>query len=178
MPCVDQVIKIEPSDAPALTLKGVLMFLLHKETGEAGLLENAIGFYDRALRLNQNDTYVLFNKATALSYLERPDDAIACLEKIIKIQPDDVQAIGQKGKQLEITGRHEEALLCYDKVVRSQPRFPSMIYRKFQLLCRLGRTEEANYFVNDLLRKHPELVDAPEISQIIKDEKYSKQYHS
>lgn len=60
--------------------------------------DEAIRFYDKAIRVNSNDS--LNDKANTLYCLGRYDEAIECYDKVLKNSPSDSYAI--EGKRLVV----------------------------------------------------------------------------
>jgi len=54
--------------------------------------EEAITFFDKALELEPNNVEALYQKANALSALEKYDEAIEYYEKVLNIEPDNQNA--------------------------------------------------------------------------------------
>jgi len=61
----------------------------HLENGE---FEMALGFFEQALVLNQNDPELWNNKGIVLRSIGRYDEAIECFNKALQIDPRDKQA--------------------------------------------------------------------------------------
>ena len=59
---------------------------------ENGEFEMALGFFDQALLLDQNDPELWNNKGVALRSIGRYDEAIDCFNKSLQIDPRDNQA--------------------------------------------------------------------------------------
>lgn len=66
------------------------------EKGKALLLENkfeeALGFFEQALLLNQNDPELWNNKGIALRSIGRYDEALECFNKSLELDPRDNKA--------------------------------------------------------------------------------------
>jgi tetratricopeptide (TPR) repeat protein len=58
--------------------------------------DEAIQYYDKALKLNPNYVDVLNNKALVLSDLGRHEEAIQYLDKVLEIDPNNVDALDMK----------------------------------------------------------------------------------
>ena len=59
---------------------------------EAGKFEEALGFFDQALLLNQNDPELWNHKGVTLRSMGRYDDAIDCFNKSLELDPRDKKA--------------------------------------------------------------------------------------
>ena len=59
---------------------------------EAGNYEEALGFFEQALLLNQNDPELWNHKAVALRSLGRYEESLECFNKSLEIDPRDKHA--------------------------------------------------------------------------------------
>ena len=97
--------------------------LFHK--GNKALMNDnprkAISLYNRSLKLNPNNRFVLMNKAGALLDLSIYDEALETIENAIQIDPYIAKCWGMKGDILGGLGRYDEALHCYDHAIELDP---------------------------------------------------------
>jgi len=59
---------------------------------EAGQFEEALGFFDQALLLNQNDPELWNHKGVTLRSMGRYNEAIECFNKSLELDPRDKKA--------------------------------------------------------------------------------------
>ncbi len=59
---------------------------------EAGKFEEALGFFDQALLLNQSDPELWNHKGVTLRSMGRYDEAIECFNKSLELDPRDKKA--------------------------------------------------------------------------------------
>ena len=59
---------------------------------EEGKFEEALGFFDQALLLNQKDPELWNHKGVALRSMGRYDEAIECFNKSLELDPRDKKA--------------------------------------------------------------------------------------
>lgn len=59
---------------------------------EAGKFEEALGFFDQALLLNQNDPELWNHKGVTLRSMGRYNEAIECFNKSLELDPRDKKA--------------------------------------------------------------------------------------
>lgn len=59
---------------------------------EAGKFEEALGFFDQALLLNQSDPELWNHKGVTLRSMGRYDEAIECFNKSLELDPRDKTA--------------------------------------------------------------------------------------
>ena len=68
-----------------LVKKGILLI-------EEGKFEEALGYFDQALLLDQTDPELWNHKGVALRSIGRYDEAIECFNKSLEIEPRDKKA--------------------------------------------------------------------------------------
>jgi len=114
--------------------------------GMQGALESAIGFFDRALALDPNDTDALFRKGEVLRLLERFEASIEVLKRVPDSADQHVLALGSLGAALKGLGRHDEALQAFDDALERNPNYAFALAGKADLLLALKREDEALAF--------------------------------
>jgi len=70
-------------------------------------------FYGKALELNPSYDAVWFSKGSALSNMDKHQEAIACFDKALEIDPKDVLAWYSKGIAEDKLNRTQEAIISY-----------------------------------------------------------------
>ena len=136
-----------------LTLKGNEHFY-KKQYNEA------IDYYDNALRQDSNNLDLLFNKAYSLAELGKFNEAIKWYDKALRIKPDDVDALNNKGWALYNLGKYNEAIEYFDKALRIKPDYVDALNNKGVSLEKLGKYNEAIEWYDKALRIKPDYVDA------------------
>ena len=86
---------------------------------ESGDASEALGFYRAALALRPESPGVLLNLASALSKLDRHDDAIAVLERAIHIKPDYASAYNNLGGNSSAKGHRTKRSVLFGRPLRS-----------------------------------------------------------
>ncbi|MGO4430125.1 tetratricopeptide repeat protein, partial [Streptomyces sp. MCAF7] len=79
---------------------------------ELGRHEEALAWFDKALRVAPGDGWALHNKALTLIALGHREEALTCLDQALERYPGYTQALGAKARLLTTMGRHQEALAC------------------------------------------------------------------
>jgi len=165
-------------------LRNVLEELLRQQTGEVirlpereelvvwewnskgvslnnlGLYNEAIGCFDRALKLGPQDSRIWDNKGVSLFNLGRYDDAIRCYDKAIELDPLTTKAWNNKGSSLGSLGRYDEAFKCFDKAVLLDPTNACAWSNKGGSLHDLGRHKEAIQCFDNALMLDPSYASA------------------
>lgn len=80
----------------------------------------ALVTFDRALRIDPNNVYVLLEKGHTLMELGRADDAFTVFNKIVQMQPSSTMYV-TAGKALERQNKPREALQYYEKAIQLDP---------------------------------------------------------
>src|SRR2546426_3203736 len=117
--------------------------------------ENAITFYDRALKINSTDTNVVYNKALALESLGKYDEAIRYYDMVLVINPNDTDTLNNKGLSLESLGKHYDAITYYDKVLAINSNDTNALYNKGVSLDSLGKHDQAISYYKQVLAVDP-----------------------
>jgi len=78
--------------------------------------EEAIKFYDFALRIEPDKRSALNNKGNALYNLERFEEAIEYFDKVLEMYPNNEYALEKKGLSLEALGEFDKAKELFDKL--------------------------------------------------------------
>jgi tetratricopeptide (TPR) repeat protein len=87
--------------------------------------EGVLLCYDKAIEIDPNDIEAWYNKARALYYLDRDEEAIECCDRVLEINPRGGIALIEKddfllklGLNLFSSGRYDLAIKCYDKALQ------------------------------------------------------------
>jgi tetratricopeptide (TPR) repeat protein len=89
--------------------------------GNAHDAQNAIIYFDNAIRLDPLNYYAWVNKGLILKKLDKREDALLCYDRAIQIQPDYPNSWFNKGVLLGCMGKLEEAVKCFEKVLEIVP---------------------------------------------------------
>lgn len=97
----------------------------HKAAGNAHLqakkYDAALAEYAAAIALNPRVAIYHANKAAALSFLNRHDEAIDASEQAIAVDPSYTKAYSRLGLALLSAGRTREALAAYEEAAQREP---------------------------------------------------------
>src|SRR6202012_2688603 len=103
----------------------------------------ATGFFARARAADPRAARLAFSHATALQWLERPEDALAALKDAIRIQPDYAEAYFEAGQTLKRLGRLDEAQAVFADWACALPGDAQARLELGGVLLDLGRPQEA-----------------------------------
>ena len=85
----------------------------------------------------------LFNRGTALEFLERFEEALSCYDRALALQPGHMDAMGNRGTTLRALKRSTEALAAFERMLAAQPNNAMTHYNRGVTLMDLNRVEEA-----------------------------------
>ena len=111
-----EILKIEPKNAHALHLTGVVAL-------QTGHYKNAVDNIGQAIEINPNDTSYYSNLGIALQALKQFDAAIASYDKAIALKPDYTEAYYNRGIALQELKQLDAAVASYDKAIAFKPEY-------------------------------------------------------
>lgn len=127
---------------------------------KAGRHSEAIGQYDRAIRMVRRPSYAWTSRGVALKYLGKLDDALRCHENALRLDPENEVAWTNLGTVYFKKGELGKALDCYDKAIRIHSKYAIAWNNKGVVLSRLGRFPEADRCHEMATKIRPEYVAA------------------
>jgi tetratricopeptide (TPR) repeat protein len=110
---------------------------------KAGLYEEALASFARALEIDPRFGGAWYNRASAFSSLGRHEEAITCYAQVLDIDAQLFDAWESKAHALGLLGRHEEAVRCFTKALELGPQSIGCWNNKGKALEALGRLDEA-----------------------------------
>lgn len=145
--------EVKEDEILELTNKGYSLISLSR-------YDNAIHFYDLALKIDSQDSDSLMSKGVCLYNLGQFDEAILCYNKALEINPQLALAWSNKGLALHDIGYFDEAIRCYDKALEINPQLVFAWSNKGLTLENLHRYEDAIECINKALEIDERLVNA------------------
>jgi Flp pilus assembly protein TadD len=130
-----QVLAIDPNDADALHVLGVLGHQFHHH-------EPALDYISQAIRLQPDRAHYHSNAALPLRALGRLAEAEAACRTALRLNPDYPEAQNNLGMVLRASGRIEEAEFRYREAIRLKPTYPDALNNLAHLCLLTGRLEE------------------------------------
>jgi tetratricopeptide (TPR) repeat protein len=121
-----------------------------------GRYQEAIAFYENALKFKPDDYEAWNTRGVALGNLGRSEEAIASFDNALKFKPDYADAWYNRGIALDNLGRLEEAIASYDNALKIKPDHPEAWYNRGNALKDLGRNEEAIASYDNALKIKPD----------------------
>ena len=128
--CFNDLIARSPTST-AFVNKGVVL----KNMGEH---DDAVAYFDRALKINPCDNYALANKANVLSLQKKYDQALECLDAALKMSPQDAIALYNRGEVLISMGKASEGKECQRKAMAMSPALYAEVERRKPLTQKMS----------------------------------------
>ena len=130
------------------------------ELAEAGKVQEAIGQYEQALRIEPDNADVHYNLGGALIQLGRVDEGIGHYEQALRIKPDNAEAHSNLGVALCQAGKVQEAIGHFDQALRIRPDDAELHYNMGLALSQVGKIEDAIGHYEQALRIKPDYAEA------------------
>ena len=158
-----RVLEIEPNNAGALHLRGVLAYQQARN-------EDAVGSIEKAIRAGGPHPVVLNDLGKAYFALKRYREAKRCFARALSLDADHAEALGNFGAVLALTGELREARSRLRRAVALQPRYPNAWFNLGAVLRRLHEPEEAEQSCRRALALDPRMADAHlELGNVLAD---------
>jgi tetratricopeptide (TPR) repeat protein len=137
--------RTEKSNAVPLNNNGTLRF-------EEKKYEEAMNYFDEALKIDPKYVSALFNKGLIFAETGKNEEAIKYFDKVIKINPCRADIYAVKGLALFKLGKYEEAIKCFNLELKSNPNQDDCLLYKSLSLRNLGKNEEATKYYNRAIK--------------------------
>jgi tetratricopeptide (TPR) repeat protein len=122
----------------------------------AGHPDEAIGYFEQALRLDPDVADTHSGLGIALLQLGRTQEAVTHLEQALRIDPDDADAHNNLGLALLQLGRTQEAIPHLEQALRIDPDDTDAHINLGNALFQAGKVSEAFSHYQEALRLNPE----------------------
>jgi DNA-binding SARP family transcriptional activator len=147
-----RAIKLDPDNAEALGIYGHVCAFFNKN------FDDALHFFDRALRLNPNLAFIWALSSATYSYIGQPDVALQRLERYRDLAPfDPYYSWFENFYTIAyiFKGEYEKVVAIGQRAVRVTPDFVNGYKPLIAALGHLGRRREAGPYVEKLLSLEP-----------------------
>jgi pentatricopeptide repeat protein len=125
-----------------------------------GRYDDALYYYDRAIRMGSRPASAWTSKGVALKRLDRLDEAMRCHNIALKIDPNNEIAWCNKGDIDFRSGNFAKAIEGYDKAIQIRPKYAIAWNNKGAALARMERFEEARRCHDEAVKLRPKYVAA------------------
>src|SRR3974390_2965265 len=113
------------------------------EAVSAGKLQDALPFFDFALRLDPEYAEAYNCKGLVLMETGHPEEAFQCLEKATALEPENPKFWYSKSLLFRRLNMHEDEAQSCLKAIRIDGRFTLAWYGRARALAKLGEVNEA-----------------------------------
>lgn len=93
------------------------------EAGKAGLYDQALDWFNKAIEKNPNESYYFMNRAISYQALKQSQKALDDYGSAIKLNPANEKAYANRGNLYDELGELDRALDDYSEAIRINPRF-------------------------------------------------------
>jgi tetratricopeptide (TPR) repeat protein len=125
--------------------------------------QDAISFFDEALKCYSLDARLYYNKAVSLAHLGYYEQSLHLCKQAIKLDSSDCKAYFNMGVCLALSGKYEEAVNFYNQAAKIHPKDYHIYYHRADALLRSGHLDLA---IKDYKQA---LVICPDDSSLRKD---------
>lgn len=147
-----RAIRLDPDNAEALAIYAHVCAFAHKN------FDDALHYFDRALRLNPNLAFAWALSAATYCYIGDPDTAFQRLERYRDLAPFHPYFILLENVFVTahfLKGDYEQAAIVGRRVVMANPKFVNGYKPLLAALGQLGKIDEAGPHVETLLQLEP-----------------------
>jgi predicted O-linked N-acetylglucosamine transferase (SPINDLY family) len=148
-----QLLEIEPRNADALHLLGVIAF-------QTGSHQSSVDLIDQAIEINSNVESYHSNQGNALKELKQLDAAVASYDKAIALKPDYAEAYSNRGASLLELKKLDAAIHDFDKAVALKPDFVQAYYNRGTALHELEQLDAAVASFDKVIELKPDFFQA------------------
>lgn len=105
---------------------------------EIGQYEEAVSWYDIAIKNNPQDIVAWYNKGNVLDNIGKLEQAISCYNKVLEIIPNDISSMYNKAIVLSKIGKFEEATSLFEEIISIDPTHIGALTNRRVSLDKLG----------------------------------------
>jgi predicted O-linked N-acetylglucosamine transferase (SPINDLY family) len=131
-----RVLEVEPAEAEALHLLGLIAY----QRGEHAAALDLLG---RAIALRPAEANYYNTQGEVYRVLRRTTEAIDCYRRAVELNPDCVVAHNNLGNTLRCLGQFEQARACYRQAIERKPDYADAQVNLGNVCQDLGRLDEA-----------------------------------
>ncbi len=148
-----QIVEIEPRNADALHLLGVIAY-------QKASYQLAIDLIGQAIEINSNDASYYSNQGIALKELCKFDAALESYKKAIALKPDFAEAYSNKGLVLQELKQFVAAVANFDQAIALKPDYAEAYSNRGIALQNLKQFEDAIESYEKAIAIRPDYAEA------------------
>ena len=137
---LERIVELDPTDKRALFWLGDFQHEILEN------YEKALDYFEKIIKLDENDMYAWFHKGRILSETDKCEDAIKCYDKVMLMHEPPDQTWFSKGIALHILGKYKQALECYEQYMKYDEEHHNdldVLTLRSHALLELGKNDEA-----------------------------------
>jgi tetratricopeptide (TPR) repeat protein len=146
-------LKSQPKHVGALNLLTIALMSMKR-------FEEAKGFVEKALRLDQSSDVSFYNYGIILKNLSKPRQALEQFDSALKLNPNVCETWNNRGTVLNDLKEYERAVTDFDRAIILNARYVDACANKGKSLGKLKRYDEALVAFDKALALKPDLADA------------------
>ena len=136
--------ELAPHEPPTLSnLSAILLDLGNRDGFKPGQLDEIIAILETALKINPRHVPSYSNLGLALTFSDRPEEALSAFNSALEIAPGNPRALYGMGMVAESLGRSDEARRCYEQALARDPDEPRANHNLALILMAQGEIDEA-----------------------------------
>lgn len=148
---MENIEKIEPHNPLVAILRGDSCAL-------AGMVNEAVESYNRAIRIDPCQIMAYIHKAHLLSGSSRFEEAMQTVHEAIELFPARASLLNNAAVILFRTGQFTDALYYIERAIKSNEHEKVLLFNKGILLYHLNRIDEAIKTIDSVLYKNPDFL--------------------
>jgi len=122
-----------------LTIEQLATIMKSAQTlDEIGQYEEAVSWYDIAIKKNPRDIVAWYNKGNILDNMGKLKESISCYDKVLEIIPKDISSMYNKAIVLSKYKKYEEATSLFDEIISIDPTHIGALTNRRVSLDKLG----------------------------------------
>ncbi len=159
--CYEQALALQPGNADANHLLGVLAAQTGHPDLALDLIRQAIRLHDRsASRTHDRSLAYLSSLGTTLRQMGRGAEAVDAFRRAVRLAPQDAQVHYNLANVLCDNGKPEEAVAAFREAIRIRPDFVAAHYNLGIVLSAQGKLTETVAVWRDVVRMSPDFAEA------------------
>jgi tetratricopeptide (TPR) repeat protein len=137
-----------------------ILFRMAEALARSEQPDEALSYYDKALKYKPDDTEILNNYGLALVGKGKIDEAVTLYDRSLEIDPDSVELLNNLANALVKQKKFSQALVHFEKALSINPGFVETHYNLAGALRQMGEIDRAVFHYHEVLRLKPDDIDA------------------
>lgn len=126
-----------------IILGGLLVFYSYLTVKQAAYWKDAVSFYERTLKYNNNSSRMCNNLAGNYKDQGRAEDAIKLYKRAVELKSDYTEAYTNLGLTYKSIGKYDEAVDSYNKALSIDPNYANAYHSLGVVYSIMGKDRDA-----------------------------------